>query len=60
MTDHTASLVRAAPAARPDRTEAAEYCFRYIDRVPQGDILGLLEAQYHVDVLQREYAAAWR
>ncbi|MGH7551935.1 MAG: DinB family protein [Longimicrobiales bacterium] len=29
----------------PDRTEAAEYYFTYIDQVPQGDICGLLHAQ---------------
>lgn len=29
----------------PDRTEAAEYYFTYIDQVPQGDICELLEAQ---------------
>jgi hypothetical protein len=31
--------------AAPDRTEAAEYYFRYIDLVPAGDICNLLEAQ---------------
>lgn len=31
--------------ARPDRTEAAEYYFTYIDKVPEGDICGILEAQ---------------
>ena len=31
--------------AVPDRTEAAEYYFTYIDLVPQGDICGLLDAQ---------------
>jgi hypothetical protein len=29
----------------PDRTEAAEYYFTYIDQVPGGDICGILEAQ---------------
>ena len=29
----------------PDRTEAAPYYFTYIDQVPAGDILGLLDAQ---------------
>ena len=29
----------------PDRTEAAEYYFTYIDQVPAGDICGLLDAQ---------------
>jgi hypothetical protein len=29
----------------PDRTEAAEYYFRYIDQVPTGDIGEFLEAQ---------------
>src|SRR5262245_32623357 len=28
-----------------DRTEAAEYWFKYIDRVPEGDICDVLEAQ---------------
>ena len=31
--------------ARPDRTEAADYYFTYIDQVPGTDICGLLEAQ---------------
>jgi hypothetical protein len=31
--------------AAPDRTEAAEYYFRYIDLVPPGDIRDFLEAQ---------------
>jgi len=30
---------------RPDRTEAAEYYFTYIDQVGDGDICALLEAQ---------------
>jgi hypothetical protein len=29
----------------PDRSEAAEYYFTYIDQVPTGDICGTLEAQ---------------
>ena len=29
----------------PDRTEAAEYYFTYIDQVPDGDICEQLEAQ---------------
>jgi hypothetical protein len=29
----------------PDRTEAAEYYFTYIDKVPAGDILEILDAQ---------------
>jgi hypothetical protein len=29
----------------PDRTEAAEYYFTYIDQVPEGDVLDLLERQ---------------
>jgi hypothetical protein len=29
----------------PDRTEAAEYYFTYIDKVPQGDIRAILESQ---------------
>ena len=33
--------------AVPDRTEAAEYYFTYIDQVPEGDICGLLDAQGH-------------
>ena len=31
--------------AAPGRTEAAEYYFRYIDRVPAGDIRDILRAQ---------------
>lgn len=31
--------------ARPDRTEAAEYYFTYIDKVPPGDVRRLLAAQ---------------
>lgn len=30
---------------RPERTEAASYYFKYIDQVPDGDILNILEAQ---------------
>ena len=45
MTIDAAHLDHASPTARPDRSEAAEYYFRYIDLVPEGDILGLLEAQ---------------
>jgi hypothetical protein len=30
---------------RPDRTEAAEYYFTYIDKVPGGDICGILRTQ---------------
>lgn len=30
---------------RPDRTEAVEYYFKYIDQVPGGDIRDILEAQ---------------
>ena len=30
---------------RPERSEAAEYYFTYIDKVPQGDIGRILEAQ---------------
>lgn len=32
-------------AARPDRTEAAEYYFGYIDQVPSGDICAAMESQ---------------
>jgi len=31
--------------SRPERTEAAEHYFTYIDRVPDGDICTLLDAQ---------------
>ena len=31
--------------ARPDRTEAADYYFTYIDQVPDGDICEILRAQ---------------
>jgi len=30
---------------RPERTEAAEYYFRYIDRIPDTDIVGVLRSQ---------------
>jgi hypothetical protein len=30
---------------RPDRSEAAPYYFTYIDKVPEGDIRGILQAQ---------------
>lgn len=30
---------------RPDRTEAAEYYFTYIDKVPEGNILEILDGQ---------------
>jgi hypothetical protein len=30
---------------RPDRSEAAEYYFTYIDQVGEGDIVGILDAQ---------------
>jgi hypothetical protein len=33
------------PTRRPDRTEAAEYYFRYIDLVPDGDICRTLRLQ---------------
>ena len=33
------------PTTTPDRTEAAEYYFTYIDKVPPGDICQILEAQ---------------
>jgi hypothetical protein len=33
--------------SRPDRTEAAEYYFGYIDQVPDGEICQLLETQGH-------------
>jgi DinB family protein len=33
------------PIARPDRTEAAEYYFTYINQVPDGDVRRILEAQ---------------
>jgi hypothetical protein len=32
-------------SSRPDRSEAAEYYFTYIDQVPDGDILATLESQ---------------
>jgi hypothetical protein len=35
----------AAVPGRPDRTEAAEYYFTYIDRIPGEDIVGVLETQ---------------
>ena len=33
------------PTTAPDRTEAADYYFTYIDQVPPGDIRKILEAQ---------------
>lgn len=33
------------PSERPNRSEASEYYFRYIDQVPDGDIRGILRAQ---------------
>lgn len=30
---------------RPERTEAAAYYSTYIDRVPEGDVVGILESQ---------------
>lgn len=30
---------------RPDRSESAEYYYRYIDLVPDGDVVGFLERQ---------------
>ncbi len=33
------------PSQRPDRSEASDYYFRYIDQVPAGDIRGILRAQ---------------
>jgi hypothetical protein len=31
--------------SRPERTEAAPYYFTYIDRIPQDDIVGVMESQ---------------
>lgn len=39
------SPIEGSVTAAPDRTEAAEYYFRYIDLVPVGDICDLLQAQ---------------
>jgi hypothetical protein len=33
------------PSTTPDRTEAAEYYFTYIDKVPTGEILEILDSQ---------------
>jgi hypothetical protein len=33
------------PSQRPDRSEASEYYFNYIDQVPPGDICGILRGQ---------------
>ncbi len=43
MTSHTE--VNVTTWCRPDRTEAAEYYFKYIDLVPAGDIRRTLETQ---------------
>ncbi len=32
---------------RPEKNEAAPYFFRYIDRIPEPDVLGVLEKQSH-------------
>lgn len=37
---------------RPDRSEAAEYYFKYIDQVPAGDIIDILDAQLTEAVAQ--------
>jgi hypothetical protein len=31
--------------SRPERTEAAAYYFTYIDRIPEDDIVGVMERQ---------------
>jgi hypothetical protein len=31
--------------SRPERTEAAPYYFTYIDRIPQDDVVGVMESQ---------------
>jgi DinB superfamily len=31
--------------SRPERSEAASYCFTYIDRIPQDEIVGVMESQ---------------
>jgi hypothetical protein len=33
------------PSGRPERTEAAPYYFRYIDRIASDDVVGVLESQ---------------
>ena len=38
--------------ARPDRSEAVEYYFTYIDQVPDGDICDILESQLPETLLQ--------
>ena len=44
----------------PDRTEAAEYYFRYIDLVPPGDICNQLEIQGQVnDTLELYARGGW-
>jgi hypothetical protein len=39
--------VRTARTAAPDRTEASEYYFTYIDQVSRGDICEILDDQLH-------------
>jgi hypothetical protein len=41
--------------SRPERTEAAGYYFTYIDRIPQGDIVGVMESQ--LDDVGRVFAS---
>jgi hypothetical protein len=42
---HMQTPTKAIMSTFPDRTEAAEYYFTYIDKVPEGDIRELLGAQ---------------
>jgi hypothetical protein len=45
MTVTPAAPAAAHPFSRPERDEAADYYWRYIDRVPSNDVLAVLEAQ---------------
>ena len=38
-------IISTVTSTAPDRSEAGEYFFGYIDQVPRGDILAILEAQ---------------
>jgi hypothetical protein len=38
-------MVKAMTISAPDRTEAAEYYFKYIEQVPKDDVLATLEQQ---------------
>ena len=46
-------------SARPDRTEAAEYYFHYIDLVADGDIVRTLASQHDETIAYLERIPGW-